>query len=176
MSLRDLEQKNILTHWQNREELSFPKKISLALAAFVLSTNLALAEPNKTIWIVNFMEWGTAELYKNNKWKFEIRNWNAENGSDYIYGTTIIDGKKYIVYSAGIEYEIEVFLETDWDLYKEYVTKYGKKRAYKLIKAREQYLTNFMKDNPISKFSNETERIQKALEWWEFVLERINKL
>ena len=60
MSLRDLEQKNILTNWQNREELSFPKKISLALAAFVLSTNLALAEPNKTIWIVNFMEWGTA--------------------------------------------------------------------------------------------------------------------
>ena len=46
MSLRDLEQKNILINWQNREELIFPKKISLALAAFVLSANLALAEPN----------------------------------------------------------------------------------------------------------------------------------
>jgi len=176
MSLRDLEQKDILTNWQNREELSFPKKISLALTAFVLSTNLALAEPNKTIWIVNFIEWGTAELYKDKNWNFEIRNWNAKNGSDFIYGTTIIDGKKYIVYSAWIEYDIDVFLESDWDLYKEYVAKYWIKKASKFLKEREQYLENFLKDNPVSNFKSETERLEKSLEWWEFVLERINKI
>lgn len=176
MSLIDLEQKNILTNLQSREEIWFSKKIGLTLAAFVLSTNLALAEPNKTIGLVKFIEWGTAELYKDKNWKFEIKNWNSKNWSEFIYGITIIDGKKYIVYSPWIEYDIEVFLESDWNLYKEYSNKYWIKKASKLLKFREQYLENFLKDNPISNFKTETERLEKSLEWWEFVLERINKI
>jgi len=176
MSLRNLEQENILTNNDNSYRLSFWKKVSLAIWAFVLSTNLALAEPNKTISMVDFMEWWTAELYKDKNWAYGIRNWNSKNGSDFVYGTTIINGKKYIVYSSGYDHEIEVFLETDLDLYKEYLSKYGEKRAYRLIKAREQYLENFLKDNPLSDFDSEAERLEKALEWWDFVLDRINKL
>ncbi|NVP17660.1 hypothetical protein HUU51_02990 [Candidatus Gracilibacteria bacterium] len=163
MSLRNLEQKNILTNKESSDRLSFGKKISLAIGAFVLSTNLALAEPNKTISMVDFMEGGTAELYKDKNGAYGIRNGNSKNGSDFIYGTTIINGKKYIVYSSSYDYEIEVFLETDLDLYKEYLSKYGEERAYKLIKAREQYLENFLKDNPLSDFDSEAERLEKAL-------------
>ncbi|MDD3145620.1 MAG: hypothetical protein PHV23_05965 [Candidatus Gracilibacteria bacterium] len=176
MSLIKLEQNNILIQGQNREELSFPKNISLALAAFVLSTNLALAEPNKTIGTVSFMEGGTAELYVDKNGDYQIRNGNSKNGSDFIYGTTIIEGKKYIVTSPGIGNEIEVFLEKDGELYREYYKKYGSKKAYKLIKARENYLKNFLNDNPISKFSSETERLDKAIEGWELVLKELNKM
>ena len=124
MSLINLEQKNILTQWQNREELSFPKKISLALAAFFLSTNLVLAEPNKTIWLISFESWGTAELCVNKDWKYFIQNWNAKNGSDYIYGTVIIDGKIYIVYSDSYENDLKLFLKSDIEIYRDYYKKY----------------------------------------------------
>lgn len=175
MSLRDLEQKNILTNWQNKEELSFPKKISLALTAFVLSTNLALAEPNKKIWIVSFTDWSSAELCLDKKWTYYIQNGNSKNWTEYIYWIAILNGKKYIVHSLWIDYDIDVFLEADLDLYKEYIFKYGQEKAYKLIKAREQYLEIFAKDNPTSNFSNESERIQKSLEWWEFLLSKLTK-
>lgn len=174
MSLINLDN-NISREWKKRN-LDLWKRVSLALWAFVLSTNLALAEPNKTIWVVKFMEWWTAELYKDKNWDYQIRNGNFKNGSDFFYGTTIINGKKYIVYSSGYYHKIEVFLEKDWDLYREYLKKYGQDKAYKFIKAREQYLENFLKDNPLSDFDSETERLEKALEWWDFVLERINKL
>jgi len=165
MSLKNLEQKNIL-NLENSGWLSFSKKVSLAISSFLLSTSLALAEPNKTISTVNFIEWGSAELYKNDNWKYEIRNGNSENGSDYIYGKTIINGKKYIVYSSWVWYDIEVFLESDSKLYKEYSDKYGFQKAYKLIKAREQYLENFYKDNPSLDQKN-------ALNSWELVLNKI---
>lgn len=174
MFLINLEQENILSEPNKSQWLSFSEKVWLFIWTIVLSTNLALAEPNKTIWTVSFMEGWTAELYKDENWEYQIKNWNSKNWSDHIYGTIIIDGEKYIVYSPWIWYEIEVFLEKDWELYREYYKKYWEKKAYKLVKARENYLSNFLKDNPILKFSSETERLEKALEWWEFILKELN--
>jgi hypothetical protein len=73
MSLRNLEQENILTN--NSGWWSFWKKVSLAIWAFVLSANLALAETNKTISIVTFGDGATAELYQYKDWSYWIRNW-----------------------------------------------------------------------------------------------------
>lgn len=175
MSLRNLEQENILTNNDNSYRLSFWKKVSLAIWAFVLSTNLALAEPNKTISRVDFIDWWSAELYKDNKWLYQIRNWNSKNGSDFIYGTTIINGKKYIVYSLWYNHDIQVFLESDLEKYREYLTKYGEERAYKLIKAREQYIENFLKDNHTFDTDSDVDISKRASESWELVLKKIDR-
>ncbi len=169
-----LPENNLSLGWKEKRKKSFWKEIILSIWAFVLSTNLVLAEPNKTIGIVNFLEWWTAELYKDKNWKFEVRNWNSKKWTDHIYGTTIINGKKYIVCSMWIWYDIEVFLEKDIIIYKEYLVKYGKNRAYKLVKSREQYLENFFKDNPLSDSLNEIDREKRALDWWEVVINKIN--
>lgn len=166
MSLENLNQDN---DWINKKTgLKFSKQVSLAIWAFVLSINLSIAEPNKTIWLVDFIEWGTAELYKDKNWNYGIRNWNSKIWRDFIYGTTIINGKKYIVYSPGIWYNIDVFLESDLEVYKEYLSKYGEKRVYNLVKSMEQYLENYLKDNPNS-------TLEEALKWWEVILKKLTK-
>lgn len=171
MSLTQLEQKNLSSKKGN---FWLTEKVSMFIWAFVLSTNLALADVVKPISVVNFRQWRTAELFLDKEGKYYIQcNNNSKTWDDFISGTTIINWKKYIVFSPWETTPIEVFLESDLEIYKEYNKKYGEENAFRLVKAREEYLSNYMKDNPVSKFASEEERNKKALESWEFILEKI---
>lgn len=166
MSLTNPENSNISSESNEWKWLGFSKKVSLALWAFILSTNLALAEPNKVIWTVSFETWWTAELYIDKNWKYQIRNGNAKNGSDYVYGKSIINGESYIVFSDSIDRELEVFLERDILIYKEYVQRFWEWKAYKLVKKREEFIRNFMISIPNS-------TLEEAFKAWNIVLLKI---
>lgn len=160
--------------------------IKLALAALALSvaTSQAVAETRQDVentvswqrlelaqWnTVHFVWGGTGELYER-WWKYYLRDWNSESGTDHLEWTMIIDGKVFLV-SWTDDWNIDV-VEFKSQIWIDY-SKYWQEKVSNLLAWEAEYLAAI---EPI--IQSKPEKIRDKIRWvfyrnWERALDEVN--